>query len=444
MVPAKTKKTNKKLKRLLQILIVLGIFALGISLGNFINKKDVLPNKFKQDQIKENQYTAFITESFNIIQENYWDKISEDQLINLYKLAVEKQTAQPLNLKETNLSKFIDVYLKIIDSLETDEQKKELTTTTVDMVLANLKPFGRSRLYTQQLEEQLKNTVQNINPDIDHYQTLEVDKNAPQEIIDKKYQAIAEEYGPKVNESTEAAQKLNQAERAYEVLKDEETRQVYDVSGVEPTMSYNLIRPSVLHIHMTKVSPTSLDDIQRITDKVNDRPELNTLILDLRDNIGGAIDLLPYFLGPFIGQDQYAYQFYHQGDKTDFKTKTGWMPTLVRYKKVVVLINENTQSSAELIASTLKKYNVGIVMGTTSKGWGTIEKVIPMDKQLDTKEKFSIFLVHHLSLRDDGQPVEGNGVIPVIDINSSNWEQQLNEYFNYPELTSALKEIYQF
>lgn len=147
------------------------------------------------------------------------------------------------------------------------------------------------------------------------------------------------------------------------------------------------------------------------------------------------------FQALLIGQDQYAYQFFQQGEKTDFKTRSGWLPSLVRYKKVVILVNENTQSSAEVMAAVLKKYNVGVVVGTRTRGWGTIEKVFPLENQLNEGEKYSLFLVHSLTLRDDGQPIEGRGIDPLIDITDSNWESQLYSYFHYSELTKAIKEI---
>jgi C-terminal processing protease CtpA/Prc len=147
-------------------------------------------------------------------------------------------------------------------------------------------------------------------------------------------------------------------------------------------------------------------------------------------------------LGPFIGQDSYAYQFYHQGDKVDFKTKTGWLNSMVRYKKVVVLIDENSQSTAEVTAAALKKYNVGAIVGTTTKGWGTVERVIPLDNQIAKDEKYSIFLVHHVTLRDDGMPIEGRGVDPQISIKDPNWKKELMERFNDAELVKAVEEIY--
>jgi hypothetical protein len=322
-----------------------------------------------------------------------------------------------------------------------DNKKKEMTATLCDMVLANLQPFSRSRLYTQKEETSLSNAVQNKS-ETDRYQSLGIDKTASAAAIKQAYTEESSKWNPTTNSSPEAKQKYEEVQKAYQILSDPISKQSYDVAGVEPTMEYKLIRPDVFYVHMTKFSPTSVEELARVMDRVKDKPEnLNSLIFDLRNNVGGSIDILPYFLGPFIGYDQYAYQFLHQGEKVDFKTKSNWLSTMVRYKKVVILINENSQSTAETMASVLKKYNVGVVVGVPSKGWGTIEKVFPLNSQLDPTEHYSVFLVHSLSIREDGQPIEGKGVEPRVDIRTPNWTNDFLGYFNDPNIVSAVKEV---
>jgi C-terminal processing protease CtpA/Prc len=411
-------------KQLPKVLLILFIFFSGLTVGYFYSQKRRASTPVKQTL--KDSYLAFLNEVYTKIEENYWEKIEEDQLVNLFILGTEKLTGQPQVLKANTYDNLQAKLSEIFKQIETEEKKKEFTAKLADIVLANLQPVGRSHLYTEKEEKELSDNVKNINPDIDQYGVLGLDKEASQEAVEKAYQE---------------KEKTASVEQAYKVLGDPETRQVYDVSGVEPTMDYQLIRPEIFYLHLKKFSPTTYDELKRVTEKVDDQERLDTLILDLRDNIGGSIDLLPYFLGPFIGQDQYAYQFYHQGEKEDFKTRTGWLASLVRYKKVLILINENTQSSTEVMAATLKKYNVGVTLGTTTKGWGTVEKVFPMEQQIDPSEKYSIFMVHSVTLRDDGQPIQGRGVDPLINIEDSNWEQQLLSYFHYPELIEAVKEV---
>lgn len=419
------------------ILVFLLIFGLGSVSGYFFHSKQ----EFKIfPSAKEGVYISFLSEIYDKIQENYWDKITDEQLGNLFQLAAEKLTGTPQVLKSNDKEGVKKMVTKITEEID-EEKKKEFTVQLADIVLANLKPFGRSRLYTLKKEEELKNRVSNINPDVDQYEVLGVEEEAGQEKIERTYEEKIKELEPKKDESPEAKQEYEQVQYAYQVLSDSASREVYDQSGVEPTMDYKLIRPEIFWIHIKKFSPTTFDELKRITEKVDDREGLDTLILDLRDNVGGAIDGLPYFLGPFIGPEQYAYQFFHQGEKTDYKTRIGWLPSLVRYKKVVILVNEETQSSAEVMAATLKKYNVGVLVGTTTKGWGTVEKVFQIDQQLEEGESYSMFLVHSLTLRDDGEPIQDRGVDPIIDTSSASWENQLLAYFNYPELVGAVREV---
>ncbi|MFH1289476.1 MAG: S41 family peptidase [Patescibacteria group bacterium] len=422
-----------------KIVGLLLFFSAGIGAGLLFANKTKSENSVSNLK-PEDKYIAFILEGYDLIKENYWNVVSDKDLIDSYVLAVEKIIGQPQQIKtpdKENLERLVDDVLNQIDS---EENKKEFSARLTDMVLANLEPFGRSRLYTKKDEKDLTANVKNVT-ETDYYEVLGISKDAEEEEIDKAYQEKAKEWDPETNDSPEAEEKLVQANQAKKVLTDNVSRNLYDESGIDSTIDYRLVDPDIFYIHLKKFSPTTFDELKRITEKIDKEADPTSLIFDLRDNIGGAIDGLPYFLGPFIGPDQYAYQFFHQGEKEDYKTRTGWLPSLVRYKKVAVLINENTQSSAEVMAAVLKKYNVGILVGTTTKGWGTVERVFQMENQLDESKKHSMFLVHRLTLREDGQPIEGTGVDPVIDIKSSNWEKQLLDYFNYQGLVSAVKQV---
>jgi hypothetical protein len=430
-------KLNKKwFLRTLPILL-----ALAIGIGGTVAFFHFKPFQNISDDNKKDKYISFSLEVFDKIQENYWDNISDQQLAELFQKATEKQALLPQTLKETNkqgVEKMLENHLK---SLPTDEQKKEFVTQVTDIVLANLSPFGRSRLYSQAQEKDLRDTVKNTAP-TDHYQALGVDKDATPEQIEQAYQQKEAKLAQKAKTDEQAAQELAQAQEAKKVLADSGSRQIFDQHGVNPTVQTRVVNNKAFYLHLDKFSPTSLEDINREAEKLSNSPSsIDTFIFDLRDNIGGAIDGLPYFLGPFIGNDNYAYQLFHQGEKTDYKTKIGWLPSLVRYKKVVILINENSQSTAEVMAAVLKKYNVGILVGTKTKGWGTVENIFKLDNQLSEDETYSLFLVHSLTLREDGNPIQDNGVTPLVDIADPNWSQELYSYLPDPQLVEAVKQV---
>lgn len=423
---------NKLSTKIIPLILILFVGLLG---GYFLGGRKQTPASAPKDM-----YASFLLEVYDKIKDNYWSKLSDGDLAGFYAAGLEKVTGQNIAKKPKDKAALETLLAQTIKNLDSNQKKKDFSTQLADVVLSNLQPFGRSRLYSQKEETALKNTVANINPEVNQYQALGVKKNASEEEVKKVYEQKTEEL--KKVASPEAKTKLAQLQKAYQVLSDKDSRKVYDQSGVEPTMEYKLLRPDIFYIHLNKFSPTTIDELVRVTQKVDTGDILDTLILDLRDNIGGAIDGLPYFLGPFIGNDQYAYQFFHQGEKEDFKTKVGFLPSMNRYKKIVTLINGGTQSTAEVMAATLKKYNVGVLVGSPTKGWGTVERVFTIDAQIDPTEKYSVFLVHRLTLREDGQPIDGRGVEPAININDPNWEKQLYSRYHYDELIKAVKEVY--
>lgn len=375
----KQKEKSKKIYLIIgAILLLVVVFAGGMGLGYVLFKSKAENIPTKEAETEKDVYIEFLLEVYDKIQENYWQKTTDEELSNLFTLASEKITAMPQSLENKNKEGLKEMLTKIMENME-ENQKKEFSATLAHIVLQNLQPLGRSGLYTQKEEENLQEKVQNVNP---------------------------------------------------------------ETGQVETTVYTKLVRPDILYLYIERMSLTTLDDLKTETEKFDEGEILDTLILDLRGNIGGSLDILLYLLGPFVGQNQYAFEFFHQGEYQPFKTKIGWLPSLVRYKKVVILIDENSQSSAEVMATTLKKYNVGILVGTKTKGWGTAEKLYKIENQISSDEKYSLFLVNSLTLREDYQPIEGNGIDPTININDSDWKKQLLAYFNDNNLIQAVEEIW--
>lgn len=403
-----------------KILIFILIFTLGAVFGYayFNSHQKAAP----APQAEKNSPKAFIGEIYDKIKDNYWNNLSDAELLNLFKLAMDKNGGQ------ISVAKF-ESKDKLLSSIPTNASSSYLSAVA-GAVLASLPPAGRSGLYTAKLEEQLKNTVENINPEKDLYKDLGVAKGASEGAVLEAYQKLPP-----------AQKKLEQIAYAKDTLTEKDKKERYDQKGVEPTIFTRIISSNILYLQFKKFSPTSLDEFQKAFEQHKDNSQLSSLILDLRGNIGGAIDATAYFLGFFLGKNQYAFDFYHKGEYLPFKTPTDKLSSIQKYKQIVVLVDQATQSSAEMLAASLKKYHVGVVVGVPTRGWGSVERVFPLDNQIDPKEKYSIFLVHSITLRDDNQPIEGRGVDPDINIKNPNWEQQLFSYFKNQPLIGAIKSI---
>lgn len=409
------------------------IFVLIFSLGGFLGFAlfQTIPKTKPLLQKQQSPYQAFVAEIYDKVKENYWDNVSDSQLIELFKLAFEKATGKPQLSPPSSKDELLKIVSEATSGMN-EEQKKKFVVDISAAVLASLNPPQRSGLFTQKQEEQLKNRVENINPEKDLYKDLGLTKGASEAAVAEAYKELAK---------TATPQKLKELTYAKETLTQKDRKEKYDKAGIEPTIFTRLIAPNILYLQFKKFSPTSLEEFQKAFDTYKEDASLASLIFDLRGNVGGAIDATAYFLGYFIGKNQYAFDFYKKGVYIPFKTQTDKLSVISKFKQVVILVDKDTQSSAEMMAASLKKYHAGVVVGVPTRGWGTVERVFPLDNQISQQEKYSLFLVHSITLRDDNLPIEGRGVEPNVNIKDDDWEQQLFSYFRNPVLTETLKEI---
>ncbi len=139
--------------------------------------------------------------------------------------------------------------------------------------------------------------MNNIDTGTNLYEILGVNKNASQVEIEETYKEKTSELSKE--KTPEAEQKLAQINRAYEALSAPEKRKIYDELGIEPAIISKSIKPDILYVQIKRASPAIIDEFSKTINSFENNENLNSLILDLRSNIGGSVDILPSFLGFF-------------------------------------------------------------------------------------------------------------------------------------------------
>jgi carboxyl-terminal processing protease len=182
-----------------------------------------------------------------------------------------------------------------------------------------------------------------------------------------------------------------------------------------------------------------LQEFENAVSDASTTPGLSSMIIDLRGNIGGSLADAASLLGYFEGANQYAFDLYSQGAYDPVRTTANLDPNLARYTEMAVLTDDMTQSTAEILTASLKRYRLVYVVGSTTRGWGTVENTFPMTTTVDASTTYALLLVHAITLRDDQQPIQGRGVDPDVNIADANWKSELSTYFRSASIIAALK-----
>jgi C-terminal processing protease CtpA/Prc len=428
---------NKRLVYLLCIIILIGGAA-------FYFYNHPLVKKVKKEEAtfatkeESDKYVRFDMEVFDKISKVYWQKTTPDNLATLFQLSLQKVLSTTTPILTKDRAGTAQMLSFAFNSATSTEAKKQLAINIATVALFNLAPAGRDQIFSQKQETAFRETVSNINPAKNLYEDLGLIAGASIAEVEKSYnQKIAL---LKNATSTEDKDKLAKIKYSHSVLANADSKALYDTAKIEPTLNNKKIG-STLYLDLRQVAPTSLYEMVKIIDNASTTNAYDTLIVDLRGNIGGSLDFLPAFLGLFIGKDEYAFDFYGQDGRIAQRTTQPKYPEMDKFKEIAILTDNMTQSTAEITSSTFKRFHIAKIVGSTTRGWGTIENTYPLDTEIDPSEKYVLLLVNSITLREDGQPIEGRGVDPDININDKNWQLKLNSTFKSQSLISAIKQV---
>lgn len=183
------------------------------------------------------------------------------------------------------------------------------------------------------------------------------------------------------------------------------TREIIEIQSVKS----ELLEENIGYIRLTSFNENSSDQIEKQIKKLKKNKNLNSFILDLRNNPGGllnqAIRISDFFLenGEIVStksrkKSDNRKWFARKGDITDGKT-------------LLVLINYGSASASEIVAGALKDHKRAIVVGENSYGKGSVQSIIPL------KNKGAIRLTVAKYYLPSGKSISEVGVRPDIEVN---------------------------
>lgn len=136
--------------------------------------------------------------------------------------------------------------------------------------------------------------------------------------------------------------------------------------------------PGIVYVHLTsfeqKTPQELLDALTRLGGS-----GLKGILLDLRDNHGGLVDAALGVSSLFLKPDLLVLTVRGRREaEKSYRTVTA----PARFDQpLILLVNENTASAAEVVASALQEHDRAVVVGEPTFGKGVVESVMPLSEK---------------------------------------------------------------
>jgi carboxyl-terminal processing protease len=138
-----------------------------------------------------------------------------------------------------------------------------------------------------------------------------------------------------------------------------------------------MIKPGVGYLHIASFNETTNDELTEALSTF-ERNGLKGMVLDLRNDPGGllqeAVDVSDHFL------DKNQLIVYHSGRRSKEKRYYAMKGESREEYPLVVLINRQTASAAEIVTGALQDHDRALVMGEPSFGKGLVQTVYPLSE----------------------------------------------------------------
>jgi carboxyl-terminal processing protease len=128
------------------------------------------------------------------------------------------------------------------------------------------------------------------------------------------------------------------------------------------------VRVLLFHGQTTQDLATAFERLQALN--------MKAMVLDLRDNSGGLLNSAIGVTERFVERGGLIVVVNGRGDRRDEHRSQASAPQFT--KPLVVLINQRTASSAEIMAAALRDWNRAILVGTKSHGKGSVQSIYPL------------------------------------------------------------------
>jgi carboxyl-terminal processing protease len=148
----------------------------------------------------------------------------------------------------------------------------------------------------------------------------------------------------------------------------------FDVINV-PSIDWRVLSEDerIGYVHILRFTARTPEELDTAVTELK-AENIDALVVDLRGNSGGLLLESIAVADAFVDEGAIVYEIDNQNEKA-FDAQAGGVGVGI---PLAILVNARTASGAELVAGALHDHDLGLMVGQTTYGKGTIQQIFPL------------------------------------------------------------------
>lgn len=197
------------------------------------------------------------------------------------------------------------------------------------------------------------------------------------------------------------------------------------------TVKSDVVEDNIGYMKITSFDDLTYEDFKKNLNSLM-KKNVSGLIVDLRNNPGGLLDVCVDIADEFLGEGVIVYTETRNGERTYEKSNKNHIDI-----PLVVLVNEGSASASEIFAGAIKDRNRGVLIGNKTFGKGIVQRI----KQLSDGSGFKLTVSEYFT--PNGTNIHGIGIEPdiVVDLPENVKEIGIENLSQDVQLQTAIKKM---
>ncbi len=171
-----------------------------------------------------------------------------------------------------------------------------------------------------------------------------------------------------------------------------------------PTVEYEMLEDDMGLISVSEFDDVTVDQFADALATVKGSGAKG-IILDLRGNPGGSLSAVVSMCRMILPEGMIVYTEDKSGKRSEYTCDGSRKLTL----PLVVLVDMNSASAAEIMAGAIQDHGLGTLVGTTTFGKGIVQQIVPFKDGSAVKITISAYFT------PSGKNIHGIGIVPDVE-----------------------------